>query len=55
MKMDGRIATLNEPYRGYTEVRLIQYCATMYKWEVEIIESGKRLFVYEDEFSLNFS
>lgn len=50
--MDGRIATLNEPYLGYTEVLLIQYWPSMYKWEVEIIESGKRLFVYDDEFSL---
>ncbi len=50
--MDGRTATLNEPYCGYTEIRLIGYWPTMYKWEVEIIESGKRLFLYDDEFSL---
>lgn len=50
--MDGRIATLNEPYKGYREVQLIQYWPTMYKWEVEIIGSGKRLFLYDDEFSL---
>lgn len=53
--MDGRIATLNEPYLGYTEVQLIQYWPTMYKWEVEIIDSGKRLFLYEDEFTPIFS
>lgn len=45
----GMTATLNEPYMGYSEVRLIEYWPTDYKWEVEIIESGKRLFVYEDE------
>lgn len=53
-EFEGRITKLNEPYRGYTDIRLIQYWPSMYKWEVEIIESGKRLFVYEDEFSLNF-
>ncbi len=52
--MDGRVATLKEPYKGYTVIRLIEYWSSMYKWEVEIIESGKRLLVYEDEFSLNF-
>lgn len=47
--MDGRTATLKDPYKGYTDIQLIQYWPTMYKWEVEIIESGKRLFVYEDD------
>lgn len=51
--MDGRTATLIEPYQGYTDVQLIQYWPTMYKWEVEIIESGKRLFLYDDEFVIN--
>lgn len=51
--MDGRTATLIHPYKGYTEVQLISYWPTMYKWEVEIIESGKRLFLYDDEFVIN--
>lgn len=51
--MEGRVATLTNPYKGYTEVMLIQYWPTMYKWEVEIIESGKRLFLYDDEFVIN--
>ena len=50
---DGRYATLNEPYLGYNRIVLVQYRPTMYKWEVEICESGKRLFVYDDEFTLD--
>ena len=50
---DGRYATLNEPYLGYNIIVLVQYRPTMYKWEVEICESGKRLFVYDDEFTLD--
>lgn len=53
-KMEGRTATLNNAYLGYTEVRIIQYWPTMYKWEVEIIESGKRIFVYDDEFKIHY-
>ena len=52
--MEGRTATLNDAYLGYTEVRIIQYWPTMYKWEVEIIESGKRIFVYDDEFEIHY-
>lgn len=50
---DGRSATLNDPYRGYENVVLVKYWPTMYKWEVEISGSGKRIFVYEDEFTLD--
>ena len=51
--MDGRYATLNEPYVGYSRIQLLEYWPTMYKWEVVICESGKHLFVYEDEFTLD--
>ena len=51
--MDGRSATLNEPYLGYSNIVLIQYWPTMYKWEVEICGSGKHIYVYEDEFTLD--
>lgn len=49
--MDGRSAKLIEPYQGYENIILIQYWPTMCKWEVEICGSGKRLFVYSDEFT----
>lgn len=51
--MEGKSATLIEPYLGYRRIRLIEYWPTMYKWEVEIIESGKHIWVYEDEFTLD--
>ena len=51
--MDGRYASLKEPYRGYTNIILVQYWSTMYKWEVEICGSGKHIFVYDDEFELD--
>lgn len=45
-----RTATLKEPYKGYRNIILIEYWPNMHKWEVEICESGKHIFVYEDEF-----
>ena len=51
--MTGKQARLYEPYQGYSNIRLIKYWPTEYKWEVEIISSGKRLMVYEDEFELD--
>lgn len=53
MAHPGQKATLKEPYYDYTDIVLIQYWPTSYKWEVEIISSGKRLFVYEDEFDID--
>ncbi|WP_290375160.1 hypothetical protein [uncultured Duncaniella sp.] len=50
---DARSATLNEPYQGYTNIILVEYWPTMYKWEVEICGSGKHIYVYEDEFTLD--
>lgn len=43
-----RTATLKEPYKGYRNIILIEEFG--YKWEVEICGSGKRIFVYENEF-----
>ncbi len=59
MDMDGvtdydvRSATLNEPYLGYENIILIRYWPTMYKWEVEICGSGKHIWVFDDEFTLD--
>lgn len=50
---DGRSATLNEPHLGYVNIVLVKYWPTMYKWEVEICGSGARIFVYDDEFTLD--
>ena len=50
---DGRSATLNEPHLGYVNIILVKYWPTMYKWEVEIFWSGARIFVYDDEFTLD--
>lgn len=51
--MEGKSATLNEPYQGYRNITLVTYWPTMYKWEVEICGSGKHIYVYEDEFTLD--
>lgn len=53
MIIDGREATLNEPYMGYKNIVLVAYWPIMHKWEVEVCGSGKRLFVYEDEFIID--
>lgn len=49
----GRTATLNEPYLGYENIVLVKYWPSMYKWEVEICGSGKHIFVFDDEFTLD--
>lgn len=51
--LKGKHATLKEPYRGYSNIQLIEYWPTEYKWEVEICGSGQRIWVYEDEFELD--
>lgn len=51
--MQGKTATLNDSYMGYSSITLVEYWPTMYKWEVEICGSGKHIFVYEDEFTLD--
>lgn len=51
--MEGKTATQNSPYLGYRNIIIIQYWPTMYKWEVEICGSGKHIYVYEDEFTLD--
>jgi len=43
-------ATLIQKYNGYSDIRLLK--KNQYKWEVEIIGSGKVIEVYEDEFLL---
>lgn len=53
IEYDGMSATLNEPYQGYENIVLVKYWPTMYKWEVEIYGSGKRIFVFDDEFTLD--
>lgn len=47
----GDIATLNEPYLGYTRIELIEKYP--YKWLVRICANGKEISVYEDEFELD--
>jgi hypothetical protein len=42
------LATLKIPYLGYTRIELVEKVA--FQWMVKIIESGKVIFVYEDEF-----
>jgi len=50
----GDIATLNNGcYGGYRRIELVEYWSSKCKWEVEIKGSGKRIFVYEDEFDLD--
>jgi len=41
-------ATLKIPYLGYTRIELIE--KNGFKWTVKIIDSGKEIEVYEDEF-----
>ncbi len=48
--MEGKQATLKEPYLGYRNIIIVEYWPAMYKWEVEICGSGKHILVYEDEF-----
>lgn len=48
---DGRTATLNEPYKGYWNIELIEKVG--YKWRVRICGNGLEIEVYEDEFKLD--
>lgn len=48
---DGRLATLKQPWKGYSRIRLVRQAG--YKWIVEICGSGAQLEVYEDEFDLD--
>lgn len=48
---NGDIVTLNEPYKGYRRIELLE--KYQYKWLVRITESGKEIEVYEDEFELD--
>lgn len=53
IEYDGRSATLNDSYLGYENIVLVKYWPSMCKWEVEVCGSGKRLFVFDDEFTLD--
>lgn len=44
-------ATLITPYKGYTQIELIEKQG--YQWLVRIIGSEKEITVYEDEFEIN--
>jgi len=44
-------ATLKTPYLGYTRIELIE--KGRFKWFVKILDSGKEIEVYEDEFDLD--
>lgn len=49
--MIGCMATLKQPHRGYTRIRLLT--PNEYKWMVEICGSNEVIEVYEDEFNLD--
>ena len=44
----GDTATLKVAILGYRNIIILQ--KVDYKWEAEICGSGKRIYVYEDEF-----
>lgn len=50
-EMIGQTATLKEPYKGYTRIRIQRRSG--YKWIVEICNSGLEIEVWEDEFELD--
>ena len=47
----GDTATLTTAVYGYRNIILLQKME--YQWEVEICGSGKRIYVYEDDFELD--
>lgn len=49
--MEGKYATLIEPYMGYRNILLL--CKEANLWTVEICGSGKIIQVYEDEFIID--
>lgn len=49
--LEGRTATLKEPYRGYRNIIIIRRSG--YKWLAEVCGSGATIEVYEDEFVLD--
>jgi len=46
------LATLNSPWRGYTQITRIQKLSN-YKWLCKIEGSGAEIEFYEDEFTIN--
>ena len=48
---EGEYATLKEPYRGYTNIQLIEQLGDV--WLAEICGSGKEIEVRRDEFDLD--
>lgn len=49
--MEGKIATLVTPYKGYSQVEIIERAGC--QWMVEVCGSGKILYLYEYEFEVN--
>ncbi len=50
-ELTGKLATLKEPYNGYTRIEITE--KVEYKWLVEICGTGKQIEVYRDEFELD--
>ena len=44
-------ATLNTPYRGYTQIELVE--KNGYKWTAIVCGCGMEIEVYEDEFTID--
>jgi hypothetical protein len=49
--LEGKQATLKTPYNGYRNIILIE--KVEHGWLVELCGSGKRIEVYEDEFTID--
>jgi hypothetical protein len=49
--LEGRQATLKTPYSGYRNITIVKKSGD--KWLVELCGSGKRIEVYEDEFTID--
>jgi hypothetical protein len=47
----GMTATLKTPYLGYTRIEIIKNFG--FQWLVKIVDSGKEILVYGDEFILD--
>ncbi len=48
--LNGKTATLKTPYKGYTNITLIE--KSQYRWLVKT-QSGLQFEVYEDEFNID--
>ncbi|MDR2911840.1 MAG: hypothetical protein LBV38_00850 [Alistipes sp.] len=50
-ELEGKQASLKTPYSGYQNITLVKKSGD--KWLVELCGSGKRIEVYEDEFTID--